>query len=664
MPTQHAVRSIHEGRKARGSVLSSTVFGTLAVYVFFACGAPGILHAATVGIVETSATAGQANVSIPVSFLSNSGETIAALAFDLRFDAARIQWKSASLEPTLTAFGKQLQAFQIEPGHVRLVIYGTDRQTLASGQLAECLIQIATDAPAGQTAIQVEAATAAKPDGTEFSALSQDGRLWIDANSNPSSDTTPPVLRVGTPKEGTSYKSGGIVDVAGTVSDDTSGVIKLTVNQQPVTVKSDGSFSFGYKLTGVALGPYEVWVVATDEAGNIEDKKRVIQVEPGEPTDTTPPTLTLDSPQNQATVASGEVVSVKGTAKDDGTDAVTVKVNGVSVSVDAQGLFGYEFKDLPSGAHTIQVEASDAAGNKQNIVRTVQVQGDSTASRSLVKTAAEAASASSGWTLEGTERYSWTSNQWLEYRVDFGKGGMWTLGILGTNQRNTAAPNLPSGFNFLIAVAVDGSPKGTMGVLGAIGEYRNGFLPVSFPEGVHTVRFTWLNDAWVPGLYDANLRVKSVSFTAPGDPVPADPTSSTQNAQQNYTASQAWVTSSGWNLSGSERFAYAANQWLEYRVDFGKGGAWAVGLTAMNYRNSASPNLPNGFNFLIELAIDGASKGTLSVPGSASSFRTGTSTVTVPAGVHTVRFTWTNDTYVPGQSDANIRVQGVAFTPQ
>jgi hypothetical protein len=76
-------------------------------------------------------------------------------------------------------------------------------------------------------------------------------------------DTTPPDLKVSSPKNGDSYKEIDL-EVKGTVTD-TVALAKLTINGKEVKVK-DGKFS-----TTVALrkGSNKVIIVATDTAGNV-----------------------------------------------------------------------------------------------------------------------------------------------------------------------------------------------------------------------------------------------------------------------------------------------------------------------------------------------------------------------------------------------------------
>ncbi len=353
--------------------------------------------------------------------------------------------------------------------------------------------------------------------------------------------------------------------------------------------------------------------------------------------------------------------------------------------------------------------------------------------------AANTSARSTSWKTAGTELYTWNGNQWVEYRVDFGAGGNWILAMTATNQNSTTAPGLPAGYAFKLTVAVDGSSKGTLQVSGSTTTYQTGTLAVSAPGGVHTVRLTWTNDVYQVNVYDANLRMKDLTFTPPAPPTQsvATPTltpaggifvdsvqvtlaTGTTGAEIRYTldgttpalssllyaapvtltssatvkakavkagmadsavasadfiittppkagivpAANTSARSSSWVVAGTDVYYWNSGVWLEYRVDGGPGGTWTLGVTATNKNSSAAPKLPIGYAFSLAVAVDGVFKGTLQVPGSTTMYQTGTLQLTMPSGVHTVRFTWTNDAYSAGLYDANIRVQQVSFAPQ
>jgi RHS repeat-associated protein len=174
-------------------------------------------------------------------------------------------------------------------------------------------------------------------------AAGQEARVTVSV----ARDSAPPVLVVTTPADGATV-TGGAVEVTGTVHD--ARAVTLTVDGQPVTVAADGSFDASVTL---APGPHTLQLVARDAAGNTASLQRSITVEAA------PPTLTVVEPRD-GFVTSSATVTVRGTVTG-GTAPVSVTVNGAPAAPGADGAFSVTL-DLPVGAVTIAVHASDAGG--------------------------------------------------------------------------------------------------------------------------------------------------------------------------------------------------------------------------------------------------------------------------------------------------------------
>ena len=85
--------------------------------------------------------------------------------------------------------------------------------------------------------------------------------------------------------------------------------------------------------------------------------------------DTVPPALTITSPAD-GLITNKESLTVSGTTNDVTSTPVTVTVNGAPVTVQSNGSFTTTVT-LKSGSNTITVVATDAAGLKTTITRTV-----------------------------------------------------------------------------------------------------------------------------------------------------------------------------------------------------------------------------------------------------------------------------------------------------
>lgn len=180
----------------------------------------------------------------------------------------------------------------------------------------------------------------------------------ITVTRNVTFDADPPVVKVTSPSDGGVVNSSQL-SVSGTATD-ASGIKQLLVNGQSVSVASGGAFS---ATLNIAEGQNTVTVVATDNADNSATVTLKVTL------DTAAPQITLNSPLDKgdfttnnpaAFTVSGKVSKVLS----------SLKINGEAVSV-AQDLNFTKSLNLAEGKNVITVDATDLAGNKSSLTRTV-----------------------------------------------------------------------------------------------------------------------------------------------------------------------------------------------------------------------------------------------------------------------------------------------------
>jgi hypothetical protein len=169
---------------------------------------------------------------------------------------------------------------------------------------------------------------------------------------------TAPTLTVSTLADG-SYTNQATLNVSGTATD-ADGIQSVTVNGQAVTVNADGSFSTA--LTLIA-GSNTITVVATDTNGTQSTDSRSVTYDP------TAPVVTVSAPADNSTTTQS-FITVSGTVNE--TSTVFVKVN--NDSPQAAVMSGNDFSAtvyLAAGLNTIEIDATDLAGNVSSAKRTV-----------------------------------------------------------------------------------------------------------------------------------------------------------------------------------------------------------------------------------------------------------------------------------------------------
>ena len=167
-------------------------------------------------------------------------------------------------------------------------------------------------------------------------------------------DTMDPSLALASPQDGL-LTSAADVSVSGATEPGAT----VTVNGASVTVDPSGAFS-----TNVALaeGLNGLSVAAEDVAGNTATIERTVT------RDSTPPPLTVNEPEEGATLSTN-FVYMNGTTEPD----VVLWVLGVRIQVDYAGYWSVPVLTLPEGRHSIGVQANDAAGNRATVIRSFTV---------------------------------------------------------------------------------------------------------------------------------------------------------------------------------------------------------------------------------------------------------------------------------------------------
>jgi len=139
-----------------------------------------------------------------------------------------------------------------------------------------------------------------------------------------------------------------------------AGIQSVTVNNLPVSVTSDGSFSTAITLVA---GANDVAVIATDNAGTQKSDTRTINFDP------IAPVLVVSAPADNSSSTTA-FLTVSGTVNEAST--VTVTSNGGSPqSATMSGNTFSSSVNLTAGVNTINIVAMDLAGNTSSAKRTV-----------------------------------------------------------------------------------------------------------------------------------------------------------------------------------------------------------------------------------------------------------------------------------------------------
>ena len=192
------------------------------------------------------------------------------------------------------------------------------------------------------------------------------------AQSAKVSDTSAPTVGIGAPIAGAKVSGLVAVDVS---ASDNAGVsrVELFVNGTKFASDTTAPYSFSWDSAAVADGNVSLTAYAYDAAGNFASRAVTVAVSnavaPSEPektvADTVAPTASLINPTAGSTLSAGKV-AVSGAGVDNvGVVALRLYVDGkLETTVSGSKLsYSLNTRKLSAGAHTIALEAVDAAGN-------------------------------------------------------------------------------------------------------------------------------------------------------------------------------------------------------------------------------------------------------------------------------------------------------------
>ena len=93
----------------------------------------------------------------------------------------------------------------------------------------------------------------------------------------------------------------------------------------------------------------------------------------------------------------------------------------------------------------------------------------------------------------------------------------WRLGVTAIN---VSGPLDPGYSNFNVSTSVNGSSVGTLAIAASDTEWSTAWIDLGYRAGLTHVTLAWQNDAWNPGVFDANISYGALQFASRSIPTP------------------------------------------------------------------------------------------------------------------------------------------------
>lgn len=184
-------------------------------------------------------------------------------------------------------------------------------------------------------------------------------------NAASASDTTAPSVTISTPANSATVS--GTVSITGTATDNVAVTsIEWYLDGQLQGSTTTSPFSFSWVTS--TNGSHTIQVKAYDAASNVGSSSVTVTVNNSVPADTTPPTVSITSPINGATVT-GNITITAGASDNVAVSQVSIYVDNVLRCTDSTSPYSctWNTKKYKSGtSHTIKATAWDTTGNFAN----------------------------------------------------------------------------------------------------------------------------------------------------------------------------------------------------------------------------------------------------------------------------------------------------------
>lgn len=119
------------------------------------------------------------SLRIPVSLIKGAGESVAAVQFDLTFDAAVLSVQSVAAGTAAVAAGKDVTYSEVDTGTIRIIVSGLNMNAVPDGTVAYVEFAVASSAEPAFYPVAPVALLASDPLGVSIPVTGTAGALEI-----------------------------------------------------------------------------------------------------------------------------------------------------------------------------------------------------------------------------------------------------------------------------------------------------------------------------------------------------------------------------------------------------------------------------------------------------------------------------------------------------
>lgn len=464
-------------------------------------------------------------------------------------------------------------------------------------------------------------------------------------SSYTSSDVTPPTVSMTSPSNGSALN--GTIQFTSNATDNTGMQLVayyLDGNEIGRVNASSGNYPLSFDTTKYSDGPHWLLAIAEDITGNVTatNPQNVTFNNGGSSVDTIPPTVSITSPGNGASVSGN--VSINANATDNvGVTQVVFQVDGSVVATDTTSPYTYTWdtSKVSNGNHTITATAYDATGNTSVSTITVTIANADTIPPSIPTTLSATAAA-----------YNKVNLTWTASTDNVGVAGYYvvrngiTIANLGnvTSYSDTSVLASTSYNYYVMAYDAAGNVSTASTTASVITPPAPDTTPPSQPTNLSgsAISSTQINLSWTAStdniavsgydIYRNNSKIATVTSTTFGDSgLSANTTYSYYVVAKDSSGN---VSQASTTINVTTQTAVITTGTLSGIVSKTKGGNLSGSLVSLTVNSKLVSTSTNGSGFY---SISSIPAGTYNVSYSASHFTTVNTIISILAGKTTTQ---------------------------
>ncbi|MEO8471864.1 MAG: Ig-like domain-containing protein [Chryseolinea sp.] len=222
--------------------------------------------------------------------------------------------------------------------------------------------RLTASSPAVNAGVAIAGITDGSVGNPDVGAYELGGTDWIPGYrpvTTAPSTNTPPVVSITAPSNNASFAQGATITITANASDSDGSISRVEFFDGTTKIGESLTSPYSFKWTGATVGTHSITARVTDNVNNITTSAAITITLTG-PANISP-TVSITSPNNNATSPAGKAITINATAADtNGTVAKVEFFDGATkLGEDTSSPYTFAWINPTVGTHTLSAKATD-----------------------------------------------------------------------------------------------------------------------------------------------------------------------------------------------------------------------------------------------------------------------------------------------------------------